>query len=327
MSRLPSVGGDDNSWGTILNDYLSVSLNGDGTLKSSALPTASSSTPGIVQLATTAEATTGTDTAKAVTAAGVKAVGDTKAALSHTHAGTDITSGIVPATYLPTTSSSTLGIVQLATTTEATTGTNTTKAITPAGLKTVADTKVGGDGITSVKLVTTAPDPASQVAGTLYVVQGTTTTWAATPASTTVAGIVELATPAETITGTDTTRAVTPAGVDAAIIVGSGPITLTDNATIATDASLSNYFRVTIAGNRTLGIPTNPTDGQKALWEITASGAARTISPTTGSTGSFKFGSDFSTIPTIASGTTTFIGAIYRTSSARWHILSVAQGH
>jgi len=33
MSRLPSVGGDNDDWGNILNDYLTVSHNNDGTLK------------------------------------------------------------------------------------------------------------------------------------------------------------------------------------------------------------------------------------------------------------------------------------------------------
>ncbi|HUD20955.1 MAG TPA: hypothetical protein VMQ44_02725 [Candidatus Saccharimonadales bacterium] len=33
MSRLPTPGGDDGTWGSILNDYLSVELNTDGTLK------------------------------------------------------------------------------------------------------------------------------------------------------------------------------------------------------------------------------------------------------------------------------------------------------
>lgn len=33
MSRLPTPGGDDGTWGDILNDYLSVSLNADGSLK------------------------------------------------------------------------------------------------------------------------------------------------------------------------------------------------------------------------------------------------------------------------------------------------------
>ena len=43
----------------------------------------------------------------------------------------------------------------------------------------------------------------------------------------------------------------------------SAAVTLTDAATIATDASLGNLFRVTLGGNRTLGNPTNPVDGQK----------------------------------------------------------------
>lgn len=37
MARLPKVGGDDNSWGTILNNYLSVSHKSDGKLLPSAV--------------------------------------------------------------------------------------------------------------------------------------------------------------------------------------------------------------------------------------------------------------------------------------------------
>ncbi|HEV2412728.1 MAG TPA: hypothetical protein VGS28_02900 [Candidatus Saccharimonadales bacterium] len=37
MARLPVVGGDSGNWGSILNDYLSVSLNGDGTIQSAAV--------------------------------------------------------------------------------------------------------------------------------------------------------------------------------------------------------------------------------------------------------------------------------------------------
>lgn len=33
MAQLPTVGGDNNTWGTILNEYLEVSHNADGTLK------------------------------------------------------------------------------------------------------------------------------------------------------------------------------------------------------------------------------------------------------------------------------------------------------
>jgi len=32
VSRLPSVGSDTGTWGTVLNDFLSVSINNDGTI-------------------------------------------------------------------------------------------------------------------------------------------------------------------------------------------------------------------------------------------------------------------------------------------------------
>jgi hypothetical protein len=37
MSRLPVPGADSGTWGIILNDYLSQSINGDGTLSSTAV--------------------------------------------------------------------------------------------------------------------------------------------------------------------------------------------------------------------------------------------------------------------------------------------------
>lgn len=46
MSRLPTPGGDDSTWGIILNDYLSVSHASDGTLN-----------PGVVLNATIADGT------------------------------------------------------------------------------------------------------------------------------------------------------------------------------------------------------------------------------------------------------------------------------
>lgn len=105
------------------------------------------------------------------------------------------------------------------------------------------------------------------------------------------------------------------------------PVALTDASVIATDASLGEVFRVTITANRTLSGPINPTDGQRALWEVTASGGAWSISLSTGAAGAFKFGTDVTAVPTIATGTTTFIGAAYRASSQRWHVLAVSSGH
>lgn len=62
-----------------------------GTFAAARLPAATTTASGAVELATTAETTTGTDTVRATTPAGVKAVADTKAALSHTHAIADVT--------------------------------------------------------------------------------------------------------------------------------------------------------------------------------------------------------------------------------------------
>ena len=60
MSRLPTPGGDNDDWGTILNDYLQQALSSDGTLVTSATNSytgttntnlATASQPGLVQLA------------------------------------------------------------------------------------------------------------------------------------------------------------------------------------------------------------------------------------------------------------------------------------
>ena len=44
--------------------------------------------------------------------------------------------------------------------------------------------------------------------------------------------------------------------------------TLTDAATIAVDASLGDIFQVTLGGNRTIGVPTNPSTGQRITFVI-----------------------------------------------------------
>ncbi len=55
MSRLPTPGGDDGTWGAILNDFLVQAHNSDGTLQntavSDALPDADASTKGKIRLA------------------------------------------------------------------------------------------------------------------------------------------------------------------------------------------------------------------------------------------------------------------------------------
>lgn len=78
------------------------------------VPAASTTAQGKVELATTAEATTGTDTGRAVTPAGLAAA-------------------------VPAASTTAVGKVELATSAETTTGTDAVRAVTPAALKAVFD--------------------------------------------------------------------------------------------------------------------------------------------------------------------------------------------
>lgn len=117
-------------------------------------------------------------------------------------------------------------------------------------------------------------------------------------ASTTATGVVELATDAETQTGTDTARAITPANLTAkeattthyrantadriltTDIVWSSmaEVTLTDAATITWDMSTGIDFVVTLAGNRTLGNPTNTKVGQRGRIRVVQDGTgSRTL--------------------------------------------------
>lgn len=103
------------------------------------------------------------------------------------------------------------------------------------------------------------------------------------------------------------------------------PYTLTDAATIDTDASLSNHFRVTLGGNRTLANPTNLTDGQKVVWEFIQDGTgSRTI--TLGS--AFALGTDVDSITlTTTASKRDFMGAIYNSGTSKWYVVAFVKGY
>lgn len=126
-----------------------------------------------------------------------------------------------------------------------------------------------------------------------------------------------------TFTGTVTTAGLV---VTSALVVT--PVALTDAATIAVNASLGNHFRVTLAGNRTMGAPSSPTDGQKMLFEIIQDGTGSRTMAWTGGTGGYAFGTDV-TSPTL---TTTinkrdFVGFVYNSTANLWFCLAVAKGY
>ena len=104
---------------------------------------ASTTNPGIVELATTAETTTGTDTARAVTPDGLKDgyQGSTNVVTVGTIGTGTWNATAIASAKMATGTSSAQGALELATTAEADTGTDTARAVTPAGLKSHVDAR------------------------------------------------------------------------------------------------------------------------------------------------------------------------------------------
>lgn len=91
---------------------------------------------------------------------------------------------------------------------------------------------------------------------------------------------------------------------------------LTDAATVAVDASLSNVFTLTIGGNRTLGQPTNPKDGQGITIFITQDG---TGSRTLAYHADWLFpGGTEPTLSTAAAAVDVF-SAVYNGATTKWY--------
>lgn len=102
-------------------------------------------------------------------------------------------------------------------------------------------------------------------------------------------------------------------------------VTLTDAATIATDASLSSMFTVTLGGNRTLGNPTFMADGQILLWEIKQDATgSRTLALDT----KFVFGTDIASITlTTTASKRDYLLAQYRAADDKLYVLDFKKGY
>ena len=103
---------------------------------------------------------------------------------------------------------------------------------------------------------------------------------------------------------------------------------MTDAANISTDAALGNRFRVTLADNRTLAPPTNPTADQQCVWEFVQDGTgSRTITLDTG-TGGFAFGTDITAITlTTAANKRDFMTATYNATLNKWLVIGFIRGY
>lgn len=96
-------------------------------------------------------------------------------------------------------------------------------------------------------------------------------------------------------------------------------VTLTDAATIATNAALGDCFRVTITAARTFGVPTNPTDGQRIRYEVGANGAYTPVF-TTGA-GGFIASTAGAATATVSGNVDTY-ECVYSAAANRWRVLN-----
>ncbi len=163
MARLPQPGGDAGNWGDILNDYLSQIHQADGSLKDGSIPE-SALAPSVQSKVNTAsphvhdggDITTGTVASGQLPDASAGAKGAVQ--LAGDLAGTAATPTVVVA------SETVAGKVELATTAETLAGIDTTRAVTSAGLKVVADTKAAVMNLQTFTVSGTWTNPSSTVA-------------------------------------------------------------------------------------------------------------------------------------------------------------------
>ena len=101
-------------------------------------------------------------------------------------------------------------------------------------------------------------------------------------------------------------------------------VSLTDAATITVDASVGNDFRVTIAGNRTMGNPANPTDGQQIIFQVTQ-GSSGSFTLAWGSAYEFSAGLPQPTLSTTA-GHIDLLGFIYNATKSTWLFAAFVNG-
>ena len=101
-------------------------------------------------------------------------------------------------------------------------------------------------------------------------------------------------------------------------------VNLADAAILVVDASLANDFRVTIGGNRAMGNPANPVNGQQIIFQVTQGSSG----PFTLSWGTeYEFSADLPQ-PTLSTtgGQTDLLGFIYNGAKGTWLLAAFVNG-
>ncbi len=103
-------------------------------------------------------------------------------------------------------------------------------------------------------------------------------------------------------------------------------VTLVDGSTVELDASSGNIFTLSAEGDRVIGAPTNPTDGQQIIIRFYAVGDDRTLVLDDG-VGGFRFGSDITSLSETTQECTDYITAIYKQTDDVWDVIGYEKGY
>ncbi|HMH70096.1 MAG TPA: hypothetical protein VK502_01760 [Candidatus Saccharimonadales bacterium] len=348
MTRLPTPGADDGLWGQLLNDYLSVAHDTSGAIKPNAVNSAALQPNSVTN--TQLDSGTGSDgqvlTKDAVSSGGFKWTTMSGGASPATGStlGTVQLAGDLGGTATAPTVPGLAGkqaTITAGTTAQYYRGDKTFQTLdkTAVGLANVDNTSDANKPVSSAtttalglkadKTTTITAGTGLTGGGDLSANRTLTVAYGAT-AGTAAQGNDTRITGAEQAVNKGAASGYAPLGSDSKVPVANlpkvfPPVTLTDAATVATDASLGNHFRVTLTANRILGVPSNPVDGQKVTWEVIQDGVG---SHTLTLDAIFALGTDISTITlSTAAGARDFLGAVYNATATKWYVIAFVKGY
>lgn len=225
---------------------------------------ASTSAKGAIQIATGTEVTTGTDSSKAVVPSTLKTELDKKQNTLTQGTNVTISNSTVS---VANASTSAKGAIQIATSTEVTTGTDSSKAVVPSTLKTELDKKqntltagtnidiTSGTVTNTYTLPTAATDTLGGVKIGSNISIGTGTNAgkiSVADGSTSAKGVIQLATVSEATTGTSEAKAVTPKGLKTELDKKQNTLTAGTNIDL-TGGTVTNTYELPAATSSTLG--------------------------------------------------------------------------
>lgn len=261
-----------------------------------------------------------------------------------THDGSTIDAGAIRGSFDGATTSA-AGIVQLATDAEAAAGTDAAKVVTPHALGSVVttiNTAISGKqpsdpDLTAFAALTPAASDILQYISSAWVnrtMAQLKTSLALVKADVGLGSVDNTADTAKPVSTAQAAADALKANIASPSFTGlvtiGGALTspsdaLTDGSTINTDASTGNYFRVTLAGNRTLAKPTNLVDGQTLTFEI--------IQDATGSrtltlNAAFSFGTDITSATFSTTATKRdFLTVRYNSTADKLYVLGFLKGY